>query len=130
MESILPDNGGRRSGQDRRQYAYDFYLPERPFALDLFGLGNILLFLVGRQTFRRHDVLTHPEMGEKILATITENDLSLLSQDRIYNMQKLFPYVPDALNNILLHFTVGAPLFYDTVDEFYDDLAAYHQTVS
>lgn len=96
--------------------------------MDLFGLGNILLFLIGRQTFRSRDVLNSPDMGEKIMATITEKDLSLLSQDRIYNLQKLFPYIPDALNNILLHFTVGAPLFYDSVDELYDDLAAYHQT--
>lgn len=64
-------------------------------------------------------------MGEKTLETITDQDLSLLSRDRIFNLQKLFPYIPDALNNILLHFTVGAPLFYDSVDEFYDDLAAY-----
>jgi hypothetical protein len=109
-------------------FDYDFFLPERPFALDLFGLGNILLFLSGRQTFRTRDVLHFPGMGEKTLATITEKDLSLLSQDRIYNLQKLFPYIPDALNNILLHFTVGAPLFYDSVDEFYNDLAAYHQS--
>jgi hypothetical protein len=109
-------------------YDYDFFLPERPFALDLFGLGNILLFLAGRQTFRNHDVRDHPEMGEKVLATISEKDLSLLSRDRIYNLQKLFPYIPDALNNILLHFTVGTPLFYDSVDEFYGDLVAYYQT--
>lgn len=106
-------------------FDYDFFLPERPFALDLFGLGNILLFLLGRQTFRHRDVLNFPGMGEKTLETITDQDLSLLSRDRIFNLQKLFPYIPDALNNILLHFTVGAPLFYDSVDEFYDDLAAY-----
>ncbi len=109
-------------------FDYDFFLPERPFALDLFGLGNILLFLIGRQTFRSRDVLNFPGMGEKTLETITDQDLSLLSRDRIFNLQKLFPYIPDALNNILLHFTVGAPLFYDTVDELYDDLAAYYQT--
>lgn len=109
-------------------FDYDFYLPERPFALDLFGLGNILLFLVGRQTFRHRDVLNHPDMGEKIIRTLTEKDVSLLSQDRIYNLQKLFPYIPDALNNVLLHFSVGASLFYDNVEEFYDDLVAYRSS--
>ncbi len=29
-------------------FDYDFHLPERPFALDLFELGNILTYLVGR----------------------------------------------------------------------------------
>jgi hypothetical protein len=26
---ILPDNGGRRLGVDRRQFSYDFHIPER-----------------------------------------------------------------------------------------------------
>ena len=27
--SILPDNGGRRVDIDRRQFSYDFHVPER-----------------------------------------------------------------------------------------------------
>ncbi len=38
-------------------FDYDFYLPERPFALDLIGLGNILLYILGRKNFRPVDVL-------------------------------------------------------------------------
>ena len=26
---VLPDNGGRRLGIDRRQFSYDFHIPER-----------------------------------------------------------------------------------------------------
>ena len=29
MSKILHDNGGRRSGIDRRQFSYDFHIPER-----------------------------------------------------------------------------------------------------
>jgi hypothetical protein len=29
MESSLPDNGGRRSGVDRRQFSYSTHIPER-----------------------------------------------------------------------------------------------------
>jgi len=29
MNKILHDNGGRRSGIDRRQYSYHFHIPER-----------------------------------------------------------------------------------------------------
>jgi hypothetical protein len=29
MRPILHDNGGRRSGIDRRQFSYDFHIPER-----------------------------------------------------------------------------------------------------
>ena len=29
MEHTLTDNGGRRSGIERRQFSYDFHIPER-----------------------------------------------------------------------------------------------------
>ncbi len=103
-------------------FDYDFYLPERPYAMDLFGLGNVLLFLIGKQNFRHGDVINHPDMGKKVMETITVDDLSLLAQDRIFNLQKIFPYIPDSLNNILLHFAFGSSVFYNSVAEFHDDL--------
>lgn len=105
-------------------FDYDFYLPERPVALDLIGLGNILLYILGRRNFRPVDVLQHPEMGEKILETLHVNDLSLLAGDRIFNLRKLFPTLPKCFNDILLHFSAGTSVMYDTVDEFYEDLVA------
>ena len=103
-------------------FDYDFYLPERPFALDLIGLGNILLFLLGRRNFRPVDVLEDPEMGERVLATLHVNDLALLSRDRIFNLRKLKPTLPKCFNDVLLHFSVGTPVLYDEVGELYDDL--------
>jgi hypothetical protein len=29
MKDVLPDNGGRRSGIDRRQFSYTAHIPER-----------------------------------------------------------------------------------------------------
>jgi hypothetical protein len=110
-------------------FDYDFYLPERPFALDLFGLGNILLYILGRKNFRPADVLQHPEMGARVLDSLNVNDLSLLSQDRVFNLGKLHPRLPKCFNDILLHFSTGTSVMYDTVTEFYDDLAASIQQV-
>jgi hypothetical protein len=104
-------------------FDYDFYLPERPFALDLIGLGNILLFILGRRNYQPVDVLEDPEMGEKVLATLHVDDLALLSRDRIFNLQKLKLNLPKCFNDILLHFSAGTPVFYDSVTELYDDLA-------
>ncbi len=106
-------------------FDYDFYLPERPFALDLFGLGSILLYIAGRGNWRPYDVIQHPDLGEKAIARLTTDDLSLLFRDRIMNLKKLFPYIPDELNNILLHFSEGASVFYETVEEFTEDLRRY-----
>jgi len=113
----------RESGTFRWiDFDYDFYIPERPYAMDLFGLGNVLLFILGKQNFRVSDVINHPDMGEKVMKTINTNDLSLLAQDRIFNLKKLFPYIPESLNNILLHFSVGTQVFYNSVAEFQDAL--------
>ena len=104
-------------------FDYDFYLPERPYAMDLLGLGNVLLYIVGRRNFRGQDVLDDPEMGEKVFNSLCVDDMSLLAQDRVFNLKKIYPYIPDRLNDILLHFSVGTTVLYDTVDEFYDELA-------
>ncbi|WP_181448355.1 serine/threonine protein kinase [Dissulfurirhabdus thermomarina] len=103
-------------------FDYDFYLPERPFALDLFGLGNILLFIVGRGNYRPLDVYENPALGPKVIDRLTTDDLSLLFRDRIVNLKKLFPYIPEELNRILLHFSAGARVFYDSADEIAEDL--------
>lgn len=103
-------------------FDYDFDLPERPFALDLFELGNILLYIVGRGHYQPRDIESHPDMGERVLATITPGDMSLLARNRVVNLQKLFPYIPKQLNDIFLHFSMGSPVFYETVDEFHADL--------
>ncbi|MGB3210446.1 MAG: hypothetical protein WBB19_07035 [Desulforhopalus sp.] len=125
-DHILIDRDGHYRWID---FDYDFYLPERPFALDLIGLGNILLYILGRKNFRPIDVMQHPDMGERIVETLHINDLSLLSRDRVFNLTKLYPQLPKCFNDILLHFSVGTSVMYDTVTEFYDDLAASIQQV-
>lgn len=103
-------------------FDYDFYLPERPYALDLIGLGNVLLFLVGQKTFRSKSVLHSPEFGERVYKTLTQEDMALLSRDRVFNLKKIYPYIPDPINDVLLHFSAGTRVMYDEVEEFYEDL--------
>lgn len=103
-------------------FDYDFYLPERPYAMDLFGLGNVLLFLLGQNTFRPAAVLNDPHFGKEVFNTLDQGDLALLSSDRIFNLQKIYPYIPNSLNDILLYFSNGTDVMYDTVDELYGDL--------
>ena len=106
-------------------FDYDFYLPERPFALDLFELGSILMYLMGRGNFYPSNVQKHPAMGDKVLNTITADDISLLSKNRIVNLKKLFPYIPKSLNDICMHFAISTPVFYDSVNELSDDIENY-----
>ncbi|HID97154.1 MAG TPA: serine/threonine protein kinase [Thermodesulfobacteriaceae bacterium] len=106
-------------------FDYDFYLPERPFAHDLLGLGNILLFIIGRGEGRPVDIYNDPELGPAVIDRLTTDDLSLFAKDRIVNLKKLYPYIPEELNRILMHFSQGTMVFYDTVEELYTELKEY-----
>lgn len=103
-------------------FDYDFYLPEKPFALDLFELGNILIYLAGKGDYTPREIAADPQMGQPVLHSLVPADISLISQNRIVNLRKLFPYIPEKLNNILLHFSAGAEVFYETVNELHTDL--------
>lgn len=103
-------------------FDYEFYLPERPFALDLFELGNLLMYLVVRGNYQPQEIVDDPRLGQKVLDTIVPDDLSLLSRNRVVNLKKLFPYIPNAMNNIFMHFSQGASVWYDTVDELVADV--------
>ncbi len=111
-------------------FDYDYYMPEKPFAVDLYELGNLLMYLVVRGNFHPREIMAAPAMGQRVLDTIEPGDFSLLSKNRIVNLQKLFPYIPTELNNIFLHFSLGTAVFYDTADEIAQDLAAALQKIA
>ncbi len=101
-------------------FDYNYEHGESMFAFDLHGLGNILIFLVGRG-----DLLV-PELygsSRKIYDRLVGEDLSISYRNRVANLQKVFPYIPDSLNLILRHFSVGAPIFYENTGQMLDDLA-------
>ncbi len=101
-------------------YTYDFH--ENPFGLDLFGLGNILLFLVGKGVYTRSE-LENPDIDPKAGPNLVPGDSSLIFRSRIVNLKKLFPYIPEQLNRILMRFSCSAEVFYDSTEELLDDLA-------
>jgi len=83
------------------------------------GLGNILIFLVGRG-----DVLV-PDLYHKqraVFDTLWGEDLSIAYKNRVANLKKIYPYIPDSLNRILLHFSYGANIFYENTDQMLEDL--------
>ncbi len=100
-------------------YTYDYH--ENPFGLDLFGLGSLLTFLVGKGIYTKN-TLEEYGLDRSILSKLNSNDFSLLYRNRIVNLKILFPYIPKELNLILMHFSAGAEVFYESVDEFLADL--------
>ncbi len=102
-------------------FDYNFDYQENPFGLDIFGLGSILLFLAGGGIYTPARVAE--ELGKEVAQRIDESDFSLIYRWRIMNLKKLFPYIPQELNYVLMHFSTGAEVFYESVEELLEDLA-------
>lgn len=96
-------------------YAYE--LAANPFALDLFGLGNALLFIVGKQHFTPQQF-----QGMDGADAIAPEDFSLIFRNRLVNLRRIYPYIPEPLNRVLMHFSAGAEVFYESTAEFLEDL--------
>jgi len=100
-------------------FDYDYMHMASMFSYDLFGLGNILIFLVGGG-----DLTIQQLTAEKAsaLQDLSADDMNIIFNNRVANIQKIYPYVPDALNYILLHFSNGANLYYENAEQLLEDL--------
>ncbi|MCB2228058.1 MAG: hypothetical protein KQH53_15365 [Desulfarculaceae bacterium] len=98
-------------------YNYDFMA--NPFGLDIYGLGNILWFAVGCQEVTSHWL---KQERNPALERLRDEDYSPVLKNRVMNLKKVYPYLPDGLNNVLLHFSAGSPVFYERVEELMAEL--------
>lgn len=102
-------------------FDYAFEVHENPFGWDLFGLGNILAFLVGKGVYTPLDI-AEQGLAERLSESLNQEDFGLVFHNRLFNLRKLFPYVPERLNRVLLHFSQGAGIFYESVGDLLGDL--------
>ena len=111
----------RKTGDYRWiDFDYDYYHAANMYGYDLFGLGNILVFLVGGGDITVQQLQATESSA---LARLSPEDMNIIFNNRVANIQKIYPYVPDALNYILLHFSNGANLYYDNTRQLLEDLA-------
>lgn len=113
---LIDRNSGRYRWID---FDFNYRHRENIYGYDLFGLGNILVFLVGMG-----DVLllelekqNHPALGK-----LWKEDVNIVFKNRIANLKKIYPYIPESLNRVLMHFSKGANWFYENTDQLLDDL--------
>ena len=102
-------------------FDYNFVQRENIYGLDLFGLGNILIYLAGKGDATIVDLRDH---APDVFATLYWEDLSLVWQNRVANLRKVYPYIPKELNEILLYFSNNATIYYERADQMIDDLTA------
>ena len=100
----------------------DFDLMQDFSDFDVWSLGNVLQFCAGMGMITFHEVLRSESFTEAAKRNLTSDDASAFYEHRIMNLQKLFPYIPDSLNDILLHFAVNTAMFYESVDQIVGDM--------
>jgi hypothetical protein len=108
-------------------FDFSYLHRENMFGYDLYGLGNVLAYLAGRgdvtvQQLRRND--------SPALHRLSTDDMNIVFNNRVVNLKKIFPYIPDALNLLLLHFSVGANIFYENTEELLSDLQEARDNIS
>jgi hypothetical protein len=108
------------TGQNRWiDFDFSYMHKENMFGYDLYGLGNVLAYLAGRG-----DVTIQQLKKDEspVLNRLTSDDMNIVFNNRVVNLKKVYPYMTDALNLILLHFSVGADIFYENTDDFLSDM--------
>jgi hypothetical protein len=100
-------------------FDFNYRHGESRFGYDLFGLGNILLFITGRG-----DITTHRLLRESpgLLDRLTGDDVNIVFRNRVNNLQKIYPYIPEKLNRVMMHFSLSASVFYEETRELLEDL--------
>jgi hypothetical protein len=103
-------------------FDYDYKADENPFGLDVFGLGNILLYAIGKGFHGLHMIQQDTTTYGNLRDRLELEDFCLLDKWRLINLKKVYPYIPTPLNHILMHFSSGAEIHYEAVEEVTEDL--------
>lgn len=109
--------------QDTGWYRWiDFDLTQDFSDLDIWSIGNILQYCAGMGMMTFHEVLQNDAYPPSVKNDLCADDASAFYEHRIMNLQKLFPYIPDRLNDILMHFSVNTTRFYTSIEEIVSDI--------
>ena len=102
-------------------FDYDYEASENPYGIDLFGLGNILTYAIGKGFHTYHAIEDRSVYGD-LIDRVEKEDFSLLNRGRLLNIKKLYPDVPSTLNDVIMHFSKGAEIYYEFAEEIIEDL--------
>jgi hypothetical protein len=103
-------------------FDFNYHHRENIYGYDLFGLGNILAFLVGKGDVLLTDL---KKRDGRLLENLRGEDMNIIFNNRVVNLKKIYPYIPQALNEVLMHFAVGSKWFYEHTSQLLNDLAAF-----
>ncbi|MBW1851593.1 MAG: protein kinase [Deltaproteobacteria bacterium] len=103
-------------------FDYDYQASENPYALDIFGLGKILIYTIGKGFHTHYAIVNDNAQYGDLAERLEIEDFSVLDKGRFLNIKKIYPDVPNILNDILMHFSKGANVYYELVEEVIEDV--------
>jgi hypothetical protein len=100
-------------------FDYNYKYGESIYGIDLFEMGCLLVTTAARGFSNLYDLVQlYPDILDRLVA----DDMNILYNNRVANLKKVYPYIPDRLNLIFLRFSAGAEIFYDTTEELVYDM--------
>jgi len=99
----------------------DFDLNQHVSDFDVWSLGNILNYAIGKGINSFQQTMRSKDFSDEVKNSLRKEDGSAFYEYRIMNLRKLYPYIPERLNNILLHFTIRPHGVYTAVSEMLSD---------
>ena len=100
----------------------DFDLLQDFESFDVWRLGNVMQFVIGKGLLPFYQIRKSGEFSAEVIASLESSDAGAFYSYRVMNLKKLYPYINEKLNNILLHFSAGAGYHYQSVLELITDL--------
>lgn len=100
----------------------DFDLKQDFSDFDVWSIGNVIAYIVGQGITSFHQVLRSDRFPDAVKWSLTQDDASAFYDYRIINLRKLYPYVPEALNDVLMRFSAGATSYFGSMREVAESL--------
>ena len=108
--------------RDYRWIDFDYEVNDREY--DALCLGNVLQQVVGKGRHSINDIREQPENYPDFNGTLTSPDMSLMFRYRVANLQKLFPHIPKAMNDMVMRYSNGCSNPYKSVADLLSDLCS------
>ncbi len=108
-------------------FDFNYWHHESMFSYDLFGLGNVLIYLVGQGDVTAWQL---NEDASSVLEELSDDDMNIVFRQRVANLQKVYPYIADQLAIVMKHFSHGAETFYYDTGEFLENLYEAREDLS
>jgi len=89
---------------------------------DVWSMGNIVNYAVGKGIHSFWEVNRHPERFPQLAGRPDEQDALAFYPYRIANLPKLFPYIPEGLGRVLMRYSTGTTDSYEDLESLARDL--------